>query len=559
MADRADPTERIKHYNKVLEGLRKERSSFMSLWRELSDYIMGYRGRFTVTDRNKGHKRNTKQINNTASRARRTIGSGMMAGMSSPSRPWFRLGIADRTLRESGPVKEWLKDVQDLLLEIFSESNFYPSIAQLYLELATFATSAIGVFKDFDNVIHCRTYTVGSYFLSSNGKGVIDTFAREYQLKVSQVVSEFGIQNVTEATKNNFNNGNTETWVDIVHFVEPNDTRDHMSPLAGDMPWRSVYYEKGAANTKFLRESGFLEFPILTPRWDVTDEDDYGTECPGMTALGDAKALQVLEKKKAQAVDKLVDPPLMAPSEMKGRRISLIPGEVSYVDTNTPGQGVKPIYEINPQLADLREDISATEFRVNAAFFVDLFLMFANIENRERVTAEEIIEKKAEKLLMLGPMLERSQNELFDLLIDRVFNIALRGGIIPDPPPELEGQPLRIEYISVLQTAQKSVATDSIEKVAGFVANIAELKPEALDKLDGDQMVDEYAEAVGVAPGIVLSDDDVAALRAAAARQAVMDRAAAAAVPATEGVQNLAGADTSGKNALTDTLDAVRP
>ncbi len=563
MPDRFTPVNHIQHYNKRLESLKTERSTFLNLYRELSDYIMGYRGRFTTTDRNRGHKRNTKQINDTAARARRTMGAGMLAGMSSPSRPWFRLGIADRDLRESLPVKIWLKDVEDLLYEIFSESNFYNSMAQVMLELGTFGTAVMGIFHDFGNVIRCRTYTVGSYMLSNDGKGIMDTFYREYQLRVSQVIKEFGFANASLAVQNNWTNGTTEAWIDIVHVIEPNDNQDMMSPLAINMPFRSVYYEKGTpgqkgGDDKFLRQSGFEEFPMMTPRWDVTDEDVYATDCPGMTAIGGAKALQVQEKKKAQAIDKLVDPPLQVPIEMRGRRTSLIPGDVNYVDVTNPGQGIKPVYEIKPEILALLEDIRAIQFRVNAAFFVDLFLMFANIENRERVTAEEIVEKKGEKLLMLGPMLERAQHELYDPLIDRTFNIAQRADILPEPPPEIENLPIQVEYISTLFSAQKAVATAGIERLYQFAGSIAQIKPEAMDKLDGDQSIDEYGEALGVPPTIVLSDDDVEDLRAERRRQEMMQRAAAMAVPGTEAIKNLSESDTSGKNALTDSIANIQ-
>ena len=80
----------IRSYNKRLESLRKERSSFKPLWQELSDYHLAHRGRFLTSDRNKGHKRNTKQINNSSRLASRTLASGMMAGITSPARPWRR-------------------------------------------------------------------------------------------------------------------------------------------------------------------------------------------------------------------------------------------------------------------------------------------------------------------------------------------------------------------------------------------------------------------------------------------------------------------------------------
>jgi len=550
----------IEHYNKRLEMLRSERSSFESHYKELADFILAFRGRFLTSDRNKGHKRNTKQYNNTARRASRSLSAGMMAGMSSPARPWFRLGTHDRSLREVGAVKRWLNDVERLMFAIFAESNFYNVLAQVYAELGTFATAPMAIYEHFENVIRCQAFTVGSYFLGVNGQGNVDSFYREYQLTVGALVSQFGIENVSIATATNFRNGTTEAWVDLIHVIEPNDARDSMTVEPPPMAYRSVYYEK-SESVKFLREKGFEEFPIMAPRWQVTAEDTYGTECPGMAALGDVKALQIQEKKKAQALDKLVDPPLQAPSEMKGKRISIIPGDTSYVDMRGPGSGIAPIYTINPDFNAIAADIQNTEHRINQAYFVDLFLMFTNIEQRERVTQEEIIRKNEEKLLMLGPMLQRTQTELFDKVIDRTFNIALRAGIMPEPPPELSDQQLAIEYISPLFQAQKSVATATIERMAGFVAQLATASPEVLDKFDADQAVDEYADALGVNPNIILTDEEVLDIRQQREQQVRAQQAASMAAPAkdaTQAVKNLADADPGDGSALAGLTEAIQ-
>ena len=552
---------RIEHYNKRLEALRTEYASFRSHHIELSDNILAARGRFLTTDRNKGHKRNTKQFNNTGRRASRSLSAGMMAGMSSPARPWFRLGTHNKALRELRPVKTWLNDVERLLFAIFAESNFYNTLAQVYKELGTFGTAPMAIYENFENVIRCQQFTVGSYFLGVNGHGFVDTLYREYQLQVGALVSQFGEDSVTEQTKSNWKQGNTESWVDVIHIIEPNDNRDMQAVGPPPMAYRSVYYEKSGNNNKFLREKGFEEFPIMAPRWEVTAEDTYATECPGMTALGDVKQLQIQEKKKAQALDKLVDPPLQAPSEMKGKRISLIPGDTSYVDNRGPGTGIGTIFDIKPDFNAIASDIQNTEHRINQAYFVDLFLMFTNIENRERVTQEEIIRKHEEKLLMLGPMLQRTQTELFDPVIDRTFNIALRADIVPEPPPELSNQQLSVEYISPLFQAQKAVATATIELATAFVVQLGEAKPEALDKLDADQTVDEYADALGVPPGVILTDDEVAELRARRRNQELAQQAAAMAEPAkdaTQAVKNLADAKQSDGSALDALSESIR-
>jgi hypothetical protein len=540
--------------------MRDERSSFFPLWGELSDFHLAHRGRFLVTDRNKGHRRNTKQINNTSRLAIRTLAAGMMAGITSPARPWFRLATPNTKLMEDAAVKQWLMDVERLLREIFNQSNLYNQLQALYSELSVFGTSSMGVFEDFDNVVRFKTYTIGSYFLALNGKDEVETWAREYQITIEQCVDEFGFENCSQATQNQWKNGNLTAWITVLHLIEPNDKRDSQSPLAGDKKYRSTYIEmsesnrgKRDVNQKFLRRSGFDEFPILAPRWDIVGEDIYSNTCPGIDAIGDTKALQLSEEQKYRAIEKQVDPHLTAPTSLKNAVDSdLLPGDITFV-SDTAANKLEPVYQVQPDLQWHNADIQNVEMRIDKAFYVDLFLMLANSDRRQ-ITAREVAERHEEKLLMLGPVLERLHNELLDPLIDRVFSVAVRAGIVPPPPEALSETELKVEYISVLAQAQRLIAVGSIEQAAGFIGNLTEIWPEARHKFKVGKAIDDYTDALGVAPDIIASEAEFAEAVAIATQQAQAQQTAEAIPAAAKSVKDMSDADTSGKNALTDVI-----
>lgn len=554
----------IRSYNKRLEALKSERSSFIALYRELSDYHLAHRGRFLVSDRNKGHKRNTRQYNNTSRMAARTLASGMMAGITSPARPWFKLAAPDPEMNEFSAVKEWLHIVQVTMNRVFSTSNLYNSLHTLYAELGVFGTGAMGVYKDFDNVIWCKPYTVGSYMLGADGRNNIDTFYREYEIPVGECVKQFGYENCSTAVQQMWDTGNTESWVELVHAVEPNDNRDNNSPLARDKAVRSVYYEKKSVGNRdisnrdtgpsgpnqFLRKSGFDSFPIMTPRWDITGEDIYATDCPGMDAIGDTKALILGEKRKYQALDKLVNPPLQGDANLKNKvaKSGLGPNEIIWTDPNS--KGLWSVYgNYRPDFSAIMTVNQEAEQRVKRAFYEDLFLMLANSDRRQ-ITAREVAEKQEEKLLMLGPVLERLHTELLDPLIDRTFSILQEARVLPVPPPELQDKELGVEYVSILAQAQRMVAVGGLERLTGFTAQIASVWPEARHKIDALQVVDEYAESMGVNPRVVQADDQAdqaveaeQQASAAAQAQAMVGEMAQTAKTASE-------TDTTGDTAL---------
>jgi len=548
-------------FNKRLESLKSERSSFIPIYRELSDYHLAHRGRFLTTDRNKGHKRNTRQYNNTSKLAARTLASGMMAGITSPARPWFQLGAPDPELNKSAAVKKWLFEVQSIMYRVFSQSNTYISLHTLYGEMGVFGTGAMGVFEDFDNVIRCKPYTVGSYCIGTNGRNEVDTFYREYQKTVGECVKFFGYDECSKYIREQWDRGNTETWVDLVHLVEPNDNRDQMSPMARDMAFRSVYYErknatrKGDNDDQILRRSGFEEFAILAPRWDITGEDIYGTDCCGMTCLGDTKALQLGEKRAYQAVDKMANPPLQGDATLKTKVANgnnLKPDEIIWHDGDQ--KGLTSIYgNYRPDLNAIEAKNQQAEMRIKKAFYEDLFLMLANSDRRQ-ITAREVAEKQEEKLLMLGPVLERLHNELLDPLINRTFNILQKAGVLPPAPPELADVELGVEYISILAQAQRMVAVGGIERLTDYAINMSQVWPEARHKVDPMQLVDDYANAMGVNPNTVRGADDVQKIvkqeqeaLVAAAQQEQMAQTAQVAKTASE-------TNTSSDNGLTRLL-----
>jgi hypothetical protein len=489
----------------------------------------------------------------------RTLASGMMSGITSPARPWFRLSSGDKQLDDVTSVKHWLYQTQTIMYKIFSSSNTYNALHQLYSELGVFGMGCMGIFEDFDNVIWCRPYTVGSYMLGVNGKNENDTMYREYEVTVGQLVKKFGIDNVSTVVKEQWHKGNSETWVKVVHAIEPNDDRDMNSPMAKDMPFRSVYYECGLGardeQNKFLQETGFEEYPIVSPRWDVTGEDVYATDCPGITALGDVKALQLAERRKYQAIDKVANPPLQGPVNLKDK-YRANSGEPLWHAEGENG-AITSIYgNYRPDINAIKEEIRNVEERISRAFYEDLFLMLANSDRRQ-ITAREVAEKHEEKLLMLGPVLERLHTELLDPLIDRTFNIAQRNGILPPPPPELNNRDLDVEYVSVLAQAQRLVNTGGIDRMTAFVGEASAVWPEARHKININEVIDDYADALGVNPSNINSDEEADAKAQAEAeaaqRQAMLEQGQQAADIAKSASET----QMKDGNALDKSLEAI--
>ena len=548
---------RKQFYNKQLSSLETERSSFDTHWRDLSDFILPRSSRFLTSDRNKS-TRNTKIVDPTATMANRTLSSGMLSGITSPTRPWFSLGTPDPEMMEYGPVKYWLELVQNRMNDVMNKSNWYQSLPIVYGQLGTFGTTAMSLLEDDEDVIRTHPFPIGSYYLSNSDRLQVDTVYRKFSMTCRQIVQRFGLDNVSDSVKSAWTSQQYEQWFDVVHVVEPNMNRDTGKMDSKNKKFASVYYEAGGADNKLLSEKGFDDMPIMAPRWDINGEDVYGSSCPGMIALGSVKALQLEQRRKAQAIDKLVNPPMVGPSSLRNQRASLLPGEITYVDQVSGSTSFQPAYAINPRINELVADIQDTRSLINSSYFVDLFMMLQNVNTRS-MPVEAVVEMKEEKLLMLGPVLERLNDEFLDPSIDRIFNIMARKNMLPPAPPELAGQSLRVEYISVMAQAQKAVGIGSIERFVGFVGGLAQANPAALDKLNIDQAIDDYGNMVGVPATIIATSEQVAQVREERAKQQQQQQAMQTSMAAVQGAKTLSETQTDQPSALSAVTGAMQP
>jgi len=535
-------------------SLKNERASFMAHWREISDYLLPRNGRFFVSDRNNGQRKHNNIYDSTGTRALRVLGAGLMGGATSPARPWFRLATADPDMMDFAPVRLWLSQVQRMMLDIFQRSNTYRALHSLYEEIGAFGTAASVVVDDFDDVIRHHVLTTGEFAIAQDHRGEVCTLYREFEKTVAELVGEFGYNQCSLTVRNLYDRGTLDAPIPIIHAIEPraDRERDLSKRDAVNMAYKSCYFEQGRDESKFLRESGFKTFNALVPRWSVVGGDIYGS-APGMEALGDIKQLQHEQLRKAQGIDYMTKPPLQVPTSMKNHEVDMLPGGVTYVDSPGASGAIRTAFDVRIDLSHLLADIQDVRSRINQTFYTDLFLMLAS-SSRTNMTATEVAERHEEKLLMLGPVLERLHNELLDPLIEHTFTRMIETGLVPPPPEELHGVDLNVQYVSMLAQAQRAVATNSIDRFVGNLGQVAQIKPDVLDKFDSDKWADAYSDMLGVDPELVVSSEQVALIRNARAQAAAAAQQQAQMAQAAATAKDLSAAKTNEESALTNVI-----
>lgn len=506
------------YFNRRIAALEKERSSFVPTWRETAHWIDPTKGKFVTQKGNGAHpndgtRRNKQIINSRATMAKRAATSGMMAGTMSPSQPWFKLETLTRPLMSSSAVAQWVFSVEEAINNVLLESNFYNMVAVFLDELLTFGTAAMSHVDDDQSVARFYTHTAGSYLIGVDDRGDVNTFVLQKMMQASVMEQKFGKDNLSPAVRQAVEGGNKDGWFKVTQFIEPNPDFDPEKLESKFKRFRSVWFEEGNNENKFLREEGFDDFPVYVVRWSLVGEDVYGTNSPALVALGDIKGLQEQEKQKAIGIAKQMSPLLKGPASLRNLDIPNAPGGLIAFDNDDPRGGLTSVFQINPAVQELRVDMDAIERRINEAFFVDLFFAISSMQGIQPRNQLEITQRNQEALLILGPVLERIQREFASPLIERVFNQLADNELLPEPPEELRGESLDTRFISSLAQAQRSSQVGTLERHAEFVARMAQIDPNSTIKFNTDEAIEFHARATGVVPSVNNDAEQVAAIR----------------------------------------------
>jgi hypothetical protein len=541
-----------------ITGLKADRQPYEADWDEISRLTSA---RATSISKTPGRNRRASNRAMHASGgllAGRKATNGMYNGLSSSSRPWFKLAPRDRGLLEFGPVKEYFAIVEGMIYDYFNATNYYDTAKVQYNELLHMGG---GVTLNLEHREHMSVYypcLTGSYWLGLDDANRVSTLVRQTNPTVKQLVESVRDRNkITDATMRNYDKGDYSVRVPCMHSIEKNE--DALgNPLSRNVrkPWRSIKWEVDQNKTDLLlTEAGFDSQPFTAPRWEVFGDTPYCDTSPGFQALPDLRELQLAAKRGGRAMDGIVKPPMAAPAALSRTGLSFDPGTVTYMEAMAAGNMPQALFTIPWQsIQQIDDKAERLDRRIDELFYADLFMAISDMEGVQPRNEQELLYRNEEKLTQLGPVVDRVNIEKLEVDIDRAHTILKNLGLLPPAPPELDGEPLTVDFISVLAQAQRAAQNTAIERAARFVGFLGATYPDALLKFDAEQAVDEFAQNSGTSPRIIRSDEIIAKMKeqmAAEKQQAQMAQMAPAMAQGAQAAKLLSETQVSpGENAL---------
>lgn len=541
------------HLEARLGSLRAWRYSWWAFWQILARFFLPRRSVWLVVANkmDRGHALNDAIIDSTGGLAVRTCASGMWTGLTSPSRPWFKLANSLPWIPIDADGKAWIEDTQQRVYTLLAGSNFYTQMAQAFQDVTVFGTSPIIIYEDDDDGVRFYLPCAGEYYLAVGARNDVTDLYREFNMTAKAIVDMFRFENCPNQVQTAFNTGGASWDLEftVAHAIEPNirlSSRGSrgvtVDVVPGTFAYREVYWIKGTKTPGPLSKRGFRTKPFMAARWATTSNDAYGRS-PCMDAIGDTKQIQQETRRKAEFIEKGVRPPMGANVELKNEPASIIPAQITYTSTEGGKKGFWPLFEVSAQwVAPLIADIKEVASRIQSCLFVDLFMAISRMEGVQPRNELELTKRDLERLQELGPFVQLFETEFAGPAIMRVLDIMQRKQMLLPKPASLQNVPLKIDYISIMKIAQASAEAVSMKDtlaLAGSLSSAAKAAgvPDPIRVINLDKAMKHYGEVANFKSDLFYTDDEVAKhdqIRSQEQQKAQQPGQAAAAVDAAK-------------------------
>jgi hypothetical protein len=465
--------------------------------------------------------------------------AGLQEGIVPASQMWSRYGLQDdeSPLNDDEVVWNYFHTISKTAMGILHRSNFYQQTPSLFRSVSRYMTGAMIMERDTDSYVRFTTFPIGSYYVSNNDKGLVDTFCREFRMKVRQVVEKFcekengkyDLSNLSDAVRNMWlDPAKREEWVQVIHLVFPNPEYDKSkSKLNAKYKYYSSNYYELTQNVggSILQEEGYDFFPIYCVRWWRQFTDAYGVDGPGFKAIGDIRQLYKQIQMYLSAMAKVNEPPLAADPSIAGvvgGQVGTTPGFMTIVPGGSKGGGFGPAYQIQPDLAAIKAGIDDLKKDIDRLCMADIFRMLSNDERQTPPTATEVLQKLQEVSHVIGPIFGNFDHDWIQPMMRDLYWMMLQDGLIPPAPEQLHGAPLKVEVISRIAMTLKMTEITGYQKGIEFATALAQAKQAGNDSLNDDEFLQRVFKALNLPPTTLFSKQQLQTIRQA--RQQAQDK-----------------------------------
>ena len=520
----------VTRLNQQFAEMKTQRQPYESVWRKVavfeSERMNMFTGNPTTDDSYLALFRNAKDIDNTARQAIQVFSSGMLSGVTPASDQWFRLRVSDISggadLQKWRPVAKYIEALEKIFMNDFISKNFYTQQVSSYKQIGMYGLQAMNVGYNEEIGTYYRDIPVDEIYVLNDYAGRVNCVFREMSLTIQQAMEQLGKENLSNTVKKMINakEFNPMDKIRIIHAVYKKSPGFENVLGNNKLPFVSFYFEPDEEH--LISEGGFQSLPYIVTRAYADGRSPYSVS-PGTVALADVLMVNEIKSLMLQAGQLSVAPPMLMPDRGLVGRLSYRPSAINIFrkDNMTSADDFKPMQLVG----EFNLALKLLEFAqkdINSAFFVDLFLMIHNrVQGGQGTpTATEIQQLATEKSFLLAPILINQQQENFNRLFERVYELMQKQpGKLPQLPDELKNAELEIHYESPLVRAQQSVQTQQMLQAMQDLGALMQIYPDISDVVDSDMLIRKILDNRGMPQSVIRELEEVMMMRQQRAEQ----------------------------------------
>jgi hypothetical protein len=422
------------------------------------------------------------------------------------------------------------------------EANLVPALSEYFFDQGAFGIAGIHRKRtaDFMQPLKFFPVSVKNFLVEENKEGRIIAVFIDDHYNVRQLVETFGIENVSKENRDKYLKGMFHEKVRVMQVVEPRMVDNPKFQFGNkNFPISSIHFEWDSS--KILKESGFLQHPLVVSRFAKAVGEVYGRSS-AMFAMPAILRLNLVMEILQKNSEKVGSPPLyLLDNGALGPTIVDTSADALNV-FQTTGLGEKsPIGAIN-DVGDLRPLLELAEVLKNEiaqAFLIDRLLDF---NNEQRMTLGEAQIRDRIRGDANAAVYKRQMNEQFTPLLQGAFNDLLDMGhmgvvrgstqeaeiiargltplYFPDSVRDALEKDLPIYELEYISPAARVMKTEEMQGLTTFLdisIGAGQAFPEGLDNVDIDSIIKQAAELTNIGEDKLNDMDTVKAIRAARA------------------------------------------
>jgi hypothetical protein len=520
-----------------------------------------------------------KILNGTPADSLDAMVSGVSVGAAPAAQEWFDYDLDRADLMKVFDVQEWLHTEKMGSQRTIQNSNFYTNFSIFLRDAIVNIGGCMFVERDKKDVFKTTIFRPGQYRIALDANGLPTAFQRTFRLTCRQIIETYGkrvdvgggktewdISNFSQNVVTKAQSGLWDTWIDVIHHVGPNADFDPSMLASKYNQWKSVYYELGVPPQvdiqqpeKFLREEGYDYFPIIFFPWETDGKGAYAINNPGIKALADTKELFFLEQQYMLALDMATNKPLAHSEDIQD--VDTLPGGETILPQGTQAKdAIVPLYEVDLDLAHLEQRIEKKEQAVKQHFMADFFRRLVDNEQKQPITATEVVEIKKEIMILLGPAFHGLTKYCLTPFIQIVFHLRKKAGLVAPAPMVMDRTNLKPKFTSVIAKALQMGDFSLLQSGVEFVTAMAKDIPNSVHVMDEYKIIKKGWDILGIDPDTLKKPEDYQATLQAVAKQQQAEQAAKSAPAMASAAQTASETPAPGGQggSMLDQLAAMR-